>query len=73
MADLLITDVPDNVVAALEAHASQFGLTCVEYVRRFLVNDASHKSADVHVADFRCLCQAFDGMADDDLLKKAWD
>jgi len=33
---ILIRDVPDNVVAALEAHARRLGLSRTEYVRRRL-------------------------------------
>ena len=37
MADVLIRDIPDDVIAALDAHAARLGLSRSEYVRRRLV------------------------------------
>ena len=34
MADMLIRDVPDDVIAALDAHAARLGLSRSEYVHR---------------------------------------
>jgi Ribbon-helix-helix protein, copG family len=34
--DVLIRDVPDDVIAALDAHAGRLGLSRSEYVRRRL-------------------------------------
>ena len=36
MTDMLIRDVPDDVIAALDAHAGRLGLSRSEYVRRRL-------------------------------------
>ena len=41
MTDMLIRDVPDDVIAALDAHAGRLGLSRSEYVRRRLAQDAS--------------------------------
>ena len=38
---MLIRDVPDDVIAALEAHARRLGLSRSEYVRRRLAQDAA--------------------------------
>ena len=37
MTDVLIRDIPDDVIAALDAHAARLGLSRSEYVRRRLV------------------------------------
>ena len=47
MADLLVRDVPDDVVAALDAHAARLGLSRSEYVRRRLAQDAATPGAPV--------------------------
>jgi hypothetical protein len=41
MTDMLIRDVPDDVIAALESHARRLGLSRSEYVRRRLAQDAA--------------------------------
>jgi hypothetical protein len=38
VADILIRDVPDEVVAAVDAHAQRAGLTRAEYLRRLLAD-----------------------------------
>jgi predicted nucleic acid-binding protein len=43
MTDMLIRDVPDDVIAALEAHARRLGLSRTEYVRRRLAQDAGRR------------------------------
>src|SRR5262249_41532249 len=40
MTDMLIRDVPDDVIAAVDARASRLGLSRSEYVRRRLAQDA---------------------------------
>ena len=47
MTDLLIRDVPDDVVAAVDARASRLGLSRSEYVRRRLAQDAASSGAVV--------------------------
>ncbi|MGA7689750.1 MAG: hypothetical protein WCA29_11055 [Jiangellales bacterium] len=41
MADVLIRDVPEDVLAGVDAHASRLGLSRVEYIRRRLAADAA--------------------------------
>jgi hypothetical protein len=40
VSDLLIRDVPDDVVAVIDARASRLGLSRTEYLRRRLAQDA---------------------------------
>ena len=47
MTDMLIRDVPDDVIAALEAHARRLGLSRSEYVRRRLAQDAAASDSPV--------------------------
>jgi ribbon-helix-helix CopG family protein len=41
MTDMLIPDVPDDVIAALDAHAERQVLSRSEYIRRVLAQDAA--------------------------------
>ncbi len=41
MADVLVRDVPEEVLAGVDAHAARLGLSRVEYIRRRLAADAA--------------------------------
>jgi Ribbon-helix-helix protein, copG family len=51
MTDILIRDVPDEVIAGLDAHAGRLGLSRSEYVRRRLAQDAARPGSEVSVRD----------------------
>lgn len=40
MSDVLIRDIPDDVLASLDAIAARLGLSRTEYIRRRLAQDA---------------------------------
>ena len=71
MADVLIRDVPDEVVAALDARAARLGMSRNEYVRRLLAQDAAAGSA-VSVTDLARFTDSFAGLTDPDLMARAW-
>jgi hypothetical protein len=72
MTDLLVRDVPDEVVAALDAHARRLGISRSEYVRRRLVADASMSDATVQVADLIQFSGLFADLADPEVMRQAW-
>jgi hypothetical protein len=72
MGDVLIRDVPDDVVAAIDARAVRLGLSRSEYIRRRLAQDAA-PVAPVTVADLRRFTETFADLADPDLMAKAWE
>ena len=41
MTDVLVRDVPDDVLAAIDTRAAHLGLSRSEYVRRRLAQDAA--------------------------------
>ncbi len=51
MSDVLIPDVPDEVIAAIDSRASRLGLSRGEYVRRRLAQDAASSRLRVTVTD----------------------
>jgi Ribbon-helix-helix protein, copG family len=73
VSDVLIRDVPEEVLAALDAVAARMGLSRTEYIRRRLAQDARTAGVRVTVEDLRRIGQAFEGLGDDELMRKAWD
>lgn len=73
VADLLIRDVPDDVVAAVDAHARRLGLSRSEYLRRQLARDAGRAPDDVTVADLARFADVFSDLGDADVMARAWE
>ena len=48
MSDVLIRDIPDDVLAGLDARAAELGLSRVEYIRRRLAQDAPDDARSGH-------------------------
>jgi hypothetical protein len=71
MSDLLIRDVPDDIVAAIDANASRLGLSRSEYLRRTLAH-AAHKPGAATLDDLKRFEDTFADLADDDVMRKAW-
>jgi plasmid stability protein len=72
MTDMLIRNVPDDVIAALDAHAGRLGLSRSEYVRRRLVQDAARPDSPVSVQDLARFSEIFGDLADPDVMSRAW-
>ena len=72
MTDVLIRDVPDDVIAALDAHASRLGLSRSEYVRRRLAQDAATQASPVRVSDLARFADVFGDLSDPDVMSRAW-
>ena len=72
MTDMLIRDVPDDVIAALETHARRLGLSRSEYVRRKLAQDAAATDSPVNARDLTRFAETFSDLADPDVMSRAW-
>jgi Ribbon-helix-helix protein, copG family len=72
MTDVLIRDVPDDVIAALDAHARRLGLSRSEYVRRRLAQDAATAGSPVSAEDLARFADVFGDLADPDVISQAW-
>jgi plasmid stability protein len=72
MTDILIRDLPDEVIDALDARARELGLSRTEYVRRRLTQDAEASTSTVDVEDLRRFSQVFADLADPDVEAQAW-
>lgn len=72
MADVLIRDIPESVLAGVDAHAARLGISRVEYIRRRLAADTATSSAHVSVQDLRRFADRFADLADQEVMDAAW-
>jgi hypothetical protein len=72
MSDLLIRDIPDHVLAALDARASRLGLSRTEYLRRRLAQDAAVGEGKVGIADLASFAATFADLDDPAVMGQAW-
>jgi hypothetical protein len=73
MTDVLIRDLEPEDVARLDAHAAMLGLSRNEYLRRRLEQDARRGVGSVTLADFERFAERFSGLADEELMRRAWE
>lgn len=73
MSDVLIRDVPDEVLTAIDARAAKLGISRVEYVRRRLAQDAAVAPVLVTAADLQHLGTTFADLAKPEVMARAWD
>lgn len=72
MSDVLIRDLPDDVLAGIDARAAELGVSRVEYIRRRLAQDARAPRVPVTREDLHRFGRAVAGLSDDDLMRQAW-
>lgn len=72
MSDVLIRDVPEDVIAALDAHATRLGLSRSEYLRRELARIAQRSATPVTVDNLQGFANTFGDLADTDVMSHAW-
>ncbi|MFY9887157.1 MAG: ribbon-helix-helix protein, CopG family [Streptosporangiaceae bacterium] len=64
MTDVLIRDVPDDVLAAVDARAGRLGLSRSEYLRRLLAQEAAAAGRPVSTRDLARFTELFGDLAD---------
>jgi hypothetical protein len=69
--DVLIHDLPEHVLVAIDAKAQRLGLSRNEYLRRTLATEARPR-ATVRVADLRRSAGVFADLDDPDVMSDAW-
>lgn len=72
MTDLLIRDVPDQVVAALDANAKRLGLSRTEYVRRQLAHATARSGGSVNPEHLNAFTETFSDLDDPEVMSRAW-
>ena len=72
MGDILIRNVPDDVVAAIDQRAQQAGLSRSEYLRRTLAQERAPVSGGLRVEDLTAFARRFRDLEDEQVLSQAW-
>jgi hypothetical protein len=72
MTDILIRDVPDEVLAAIDAKAKRVGLSRTEYLRRALERERVTQAGAVTVEQLRRVASMVQDLHDPDVMSGAW-
>lgn len=72
MADVLIRDVPEAVLSAVDARAARMGLSRAEYIRRRLAADATGSETTVSADDLRAFAARFSDLSAPEVMIEAW-
>ena len=72
MADILIRDLPDDVLAAIDAKARRVGLSRTEYIRRTLAREGNDTTSDVRVEDLAEFADTFADLDNPEVMRRAW-
>ena len=72
MTDILIRDVPDAVLAAIDAKAKRVGLSRTEYLRRALERERTGVSPTVTVDHLARLADHVGDLDDPAVMGEAW-
>ena len=70
--DILIRDVPDEVLAAIDAKAKRVGLTRNEYLRRTLERESFAAARPVSVEDLQQFAALVQDLEDPAVMTGAW-
>lgn len=73
MTDVLVRDVPDDVVAALDTRAARLGLSRTEYLRRRLAQEAAASPEPVTAEHLNVFAATFADLGDAHVMKDAWE
>ena len=72
MSDVLIRDIPDDVLAVLDQLAARMGLSRTEYIRRRLIQDALAARSSVTREDWSRFTNTYRDLGDPTVMDQAW-
>lgn len=72
MGDILIRDIPDDVMAAIDAKAKRLGLSRVEYLRRTLARERSSDRGCTTIEGLQRVAALAQDLDDPDVMTGAW-
>ncbi|MBT8207927.1 MAG: ribbon-helix-helix protein, CopG family [Acidimicrobiia bacterium] len=72
MTDILIRDVPEEVLAAIDAKAKRVGLSRTEYLRRALDRERTQADGPVDVDQLTELAALVQDLDDPEVMTDAW-
>lgn len=73
MTDILIRDVPEDVVAAIDRAAKRLGLSRTAYLRREVTSAARRTDQPVTRASFVAFTETYGDLDDPAVMKQAWE
>lgn len=73
MTDILIRDVPPDVLAGIDANAERLGLSRSEYLRRQIAQVAGRPAQTCTVEDLRQFAETFADLNDPEVMRKSWE
>lgn len=71
--DILIRDLPLEIIHAIDEQAQRLGVSRTEFVRRELTTVALRSRTEVTEADLLGFTERFTDLADPDVMARAWD
>jgi len=72
MTDILIRDVPDEVLAAIDAKAKRVGLSRTEYLRRTLERERTGSAGSTTVAHLERFASLVQDLENPDVMSGGW-
>lgn len=72
MTDILIRDIPDEVIAAIDARAKRVGLSRTEYLRRTLDRERAGSAEPVTVEHLDRIASLAADLDDPEVMSGAW-
>lgn len=72
MADIIIPDVPDDIIAVIDVKARRLGLSRVDFLRRALTRERNIQSSAVSVDDLAVFAHTFVDLDDPEVISRAW-
>jgi hypothetical protein len=72
MADIVIPDVPEDVIAALDMKAQRLGLSRADYLLRVLTRERALQPVEVSGADLASFAETFADLDDPEVMNRAW-
>jgi len=72
VADIIIPDVRDDVIAAVDVKAQRLGLSRNDYLRRVLARERNIQATAASVDDMAAFSRAFADLDDPEAMSRAW-
>jgi plasmid stability protein len=72
VADILIREIPDEVIAAIDARAKRVGLSRTEYLRRALERERAGGTGPVTLDHLQRIASLTADLDDPDVMSNAW-
>jgi len=72
LTDILVRDLPDDVIAGLDRRAEQLGLSRAEFIRRQLSTASAGGCDVVTIESLKHVAEICEDLADSEVMASAW-